>query len=249
MTVSDAVSAGPSGDHPDPDVLDDRSTRARIRDAALAQFAAHGFKGASIRGIAHAAGVSPGAVQTHFPTKDALREACDTYVLAVFRQLKRQLAGDVQGFDPAGSGLSDPAFMAGVQRMMEPIIDYLAISMVSDSDAARRWFDEFHELVRETLTDPALGPGLADSPATRDIAAVLAAMQLGLTMLYDHVLRAMGTTPDDPAGMVRTGHARLFLATQRFVSEAFEARARAALDSYAHAYGAGDETATPEGHA
>lgn len=220
------------------ELLDDRSTQARIRDAALEEFAEHGFKGASIRAIAKRAGVSAGAVQTHFATKDALRQACDAYVLAVVRVLKRQMAADVGGADPSASPLADPARMAGVDRVMQRVLGYLATAMVSGSDTADWWFDEFYGVFHDILTDQVMGPGLSDSRDSRDIAAVLTAMQLGLMMLFDRVLQAMGTAPGDPQAMVRVGRARLFLATERFVSAELEGRSRAALDNYEQAYGA-----------
>ncbi|MFC7734043.1 TetR/AcrR family transcriptional regulator [Actinomadura keratinilytica] len=43
---------------------EDLTARARIRDAALREFAEHGVSGATIRGIAKAAGVSPGWCST-----------------------------------------------------------------------------------------------------------------------------------------------------------------------------------------
>lgn len=229
---------------------DDRSTRARIRDAALAQFAEHGLKGATIRGIASQAGVSPGAVQAHFPTKDALREACDAHVLSVIRQTQGQIVSDIQQHDRAATALSDPAFMAGVDRTMQPILDYLATSMASGSDTAARWFDELYAVVHGMLTDGTVGPGLPDSSETRDVAAVLTAMQLGLTLMFDRVLDAMGTSHGDPEAMVRLGRARLHVATQRLISAEFEARIHAALDSYERAHGTTDApgTATSRDH-
>ena len=73
----------------EPVVADDveASTRARIRDAAIACFAGDGF-GASVRTIAAAAGVSAGLITHHFGSKDALRAECDTEVLARYRALK-----------------------------------------------------------------------------------------------------------------------------------------------------------------
>jgi AcrR family transcriptional regulator len=63
---------------------DDLSPKARIRNAAIVEFGTHGVKGTSIRGIAKAAGVSPGMVQHYFKTKDQLRQACDHHILDVF---------------------------------------------------------------------------------------------------------------------------------------------------------------------
>src|SRR5206468_4735750 len=53
----------------------DLTGAARIRDAALRQFAARGVAAASLRHVAKAAGVSPGLVQHHFRSKAAARHA------------------------------------------------------------------------------------------------------------------------------------------------------------------------------
>src|SRR5690606_20135242 len=45
-------------------------TAARIRDAAIVEFAAHGFTKSTVRAIAESAGVSPGLVIHHFGSKD-----------------------------------------------------------------------------------------------------------------------------------------------------------------------------------
>jgi AcrR family transcriptional regulator len=56
---------------------------ARIRNAALECFARHGFEASSVRAIARTAGVSPGLVQHHFPTKALLRGAVNAHVVAL----------------------------------------------------------------------------------------------------------------------------------------------------------------------
>jgi hypothetical protein len=67
------------GDRPPEDL----TARARIRDAALAQFAERGYAGTTIKGIAEAAGFSIGLVQHHFGAKNGLRLACDELVIEV----------------------------------------------------------------------------------------------------------------------------------------------------------------------
>src|SRR5437588_6105354 len=59
-------------------------TRARLLDAAARVFAAKGYRGASVVDVADAAGVTKGAVDAHFRTKEAL-------YLALVRE--RALAG------------------------------------------------------------------------------------------------------------------------------------------------------------
>jgi len=51
------------------------SSREDILDAAEAQFARHGFEGASMRSIAEAAGVAQALLHYHFKTKEGLFEA------------------------------------------------------------------------------------------------------------------------------------------------------------------------------
>lgn len=75
--------SGMSNHHYEPS---DLTARARIRDAALEQFAEKGINGATMRGIASVAGVSLGLVQHHFGTKAGLRLACDELVIEVFNR-------------------------------------------------------------------------------------------------------------------------------------------------------------------
>ncbi|NJD11448.1 MAG: TetR/AcrR family transcriptional regulator [Gemmatimonadetes bacterium] len=50
-------------------------TRSDLLDAARAEFAAHGYAGASVRAITSAAGANLGAITYHFGSKQALYEA------------------------------------------------------------------------------------------------------------------------------------------------------------------------------
>ncbi len=56
--------------------LDPVQTRGAIMEAALASFAESGYHGASIGGIAEAAGVPKSLVQYHFGSKEDLWQAC-----------------------------------------------------------------------------------------------------------------------------------------------------------------------------
>lgn len=68
---------------------EDLTGRARLRDAAIECFAAHGFD-ESLRAIAARAEVSAGLVRHHFGSKEALRAECDVTVLARYRALKNE---------------------------------------------------------------------------------------------------------------------------------------------------------------
>ena len=59
----------------------DRTSVARIRDAALVRLADDGFAGTTVRAVATDAGVSPALVMHHIRSKDGLHAACDSYVV------------------------------------------------------------------------------------------------------------------------------------------------------------------------
>lgn len=67
----------------------DLTAAARIRDAAIEQFAQHGFT-VGLRSIAEAAGVSAALVIHHFGSKEGLRKACDDYVAEEIRNSKSE---------------------------------------------------------------------------------------------------------------------------------------------------------------
>jgi AcrR family transcriptional regulator len=67
----------------------DLTAAARIRDAAIEQFAQHGFA-VGLRTIAEAAGVSAALVIHHFGSKEGLRKACDDYVAEEIRDAKSE---------------------------------------------------------------------------------------------------------------------------------------------------------------
>ena len=70
-------------------VTDDRTAKARIRDAAIECFARDGIDGTTARKVATSAEVSPGLVIHHFGSMEGLRSACDRYVAATIRDYKR----------------------------------------------------------------------------------------------------------------------------------------------------------------
>lgn len=93
------------------------ATREALLDAALGEFAAHGFEGASTRAIAAAAGTHQPQINYHFESKDALWKAAVDHL---FVRLDRAIGDasfvvsrvvpdnlDVGGVDGATSRVSD----------------------------------------------------------------------------------------------------------------------------------------------
>jgi AcrR family transcriptional regulator len=203
----------------------DLTARARIRDAALEQFAEHGFEGTTIRGIAQAAGVSAGLVQHHFGSKEGLRQACDDAVLELVR---RKIAATEDG------EITNPSFLAALYAAGAPLVRYLARAAVDRSPAAAALLDEIvsgSEVFLTATWPERFPPG---SQRTRDAAAVLVAQGAGTIVLHEHLARQMGLVPWKEILSPRIGLAQLdvYEALGEFVASGWGAQIRDAVARY-----------------
>lgn len=83
VAKQDAAATGPDrGPRPDRSPKQDRSraTRRRLLEAAVECLAEHGWSGSTVSVVAERAGVSRGAAQHHFPTREDLFTAAIEYV-------------------------------------------------------------------------------------------------------------------------------------------------------------------------
>jgi AcrR family transcriptional regulator len=74
-------------------------TRDRLVEAALQEFAAHGFEGATTREIARRAGVALAALPYHFTTKEALWRAAADRIFALLSETFRTRMTGLDGVD------------------------------------------------------------------------------------------------------------------------------------------------------
>ena len=173
---------------------DDRTTTARIRDAAITEFAANGIAGTSIRTIATTAGVSPGLVIHHFGSKDDLRVACDEYVAGIIRDVKG-------GAMASGGGFDVTAAFRTVGEI--PASKYLARTLVDGSPNVAELVDE---IVKDAVDYLAIGveTGMVKpSNHERARAAIMVVWGLGALVLHEHLERLIGVDitadfSDDP---------------------------------------------------
>jgi AcrR family transcriptional regulator len=132
---------------------DDLTAAARIRDAAIEQFGAHGF-GVGLRSIADAAGVSAALVIHHFGSKDGLRKACDDYIAEEIRSDKTEA---MQAKDP-GTWFAQLA----VIESYAPMMAYLVRSMQSGGELGktlwRRMIDNSESYLDEGVRAGTLKP-------------------------------------------------------------------------------------------
>jgi AcrR family transcriptional regulator len=183
--ITSMQAEGRAGEDPPSDL----TARARIRQAALAQFTEHGFERATIRGIAAAAGVSPGLVRHHFGSKQELRDAVDAHILTQVRRLSDLvMAGSRRGdYDPATVS----------REAVRPFQGYLARALAEGSTTLAALFDE---MVATTEGFLALAGDDGHYVDRRTRAAVATAMSLGVPLLHEQLSRVLGVDTFSPAG-------------------------------------------------
>lgn len=167
-----------------PETVDDRTARARIRDAAITRFGADGVARTSLRAVAAEAGVSAALVVHHFGSKDALRVACDRHVAATIRERK-------QAAMAAGAGLDLLAAMRESDEL-RPLMRYLARVLVESSPHVDALVDEMVEDA-VAYTEQGVRTGLLKpSNDPRGRAALLTIWSLGALVLHEHAARVLG---------------------------------------------------------
>lgn len=122
----------------------DLSTRARIRNAAIEEFAIRGF-GASVRDIAARAGVTAGLITHHFGSKDNLRSECDTEVIRQYRTIKG-----------GGTAMSPAQSIAVLAELDEyaPMFVYILRSVRDGGEAGIQFLEQ---MIREAIAFSAEG--------------------------------------------------------------------------------------------
>ena len=225
-------------------MTDDRTARARIRDAAIDRFADAGVAATSVRAIAETADVSPGLVIHHFGSKDGLRVACDEHVAATIRDRKHAAMAQGTNLDPlaalraAGSG--------------PPLMRYLARTLVDGSPHVAALVDEMVADATDYMEEGVRQGVLRPSPQSYGRAAVLTIWSLGALVLHEHLERLLGV---DLTGDLGQATAYLAPAVEMFsngvVTEAMAARLRDTLGEDGTATSATTTTGShdvPRGH-
>lgn len=129
--------------------VSDTTTRAQIRDAALLLFGRDGYERTTVRAIAAEAGVSAGLVIHHFGGKEALRAACDDYVVDVWFTEKT-------AFTTGSVSAAINAWQADIEKWRH-YVDYFATMIADGTEAGDRLFDRMVAEVEAYLAE-----GMAD---------------------------------------------------------------------------------------
>ena len=163
---------------------DDRTAQARIRDAAIGQFAEHGVAGASIRAIAKAAAVSPALVIHHFGSKDGLRMACDAHVADLIGTQKRKAMAQGAGLDPLAA--------LRAQQQDVPLLRYLARTLIDGTPQVAELLDRLVDDAEGYMRDGVASGVLKPTRYPRQRAALLTLWSVGAVVLHEHAERLLG---------------------------------------------------------
>jgi AcrR family transcriptional regulator len=185
---------------------DDLTARARIRNAAIAQFASEGFQKANVRDIAAQAGVSAALVIHHFGSKAGLREVCDEHVLQALLQRARDEA------QPAGIGNSIRDYLANPSQFHEQV-HYMVRAIDEDSPSADRFVEamvaESEALLRAGIADGSVRP----TSDLRGMSVLTMLISLSLLTMPPAIARALGHDALNPDVMRRVAMPSLELYT------------------------------------
>jgi len=175
---------------------DDLTTRARIRDAAIARFGRDGFR-AGLRAVATDAGVSPALVIHHFGSKDGLRAECDAYVLRTIRDQKAEAMTRWSPMQVVGA--IDNA------EQYAPVFGYVVRALLEGGAVAAAFVDgmvaDAESYLEEAVASGTVRPSV--DPAGR--ARYLIATSVGMLLIAHLEAEAgRGVSPTvDPAGALR----------------------------------------------
>ena len=184
--------------------VDDRTARARVRDAALELFAEHGEDKVTMRQIAERAEVSPALVVHHFGSKAGLREAVVEHIRTWMDELFDLTAdtGTAEAMQ-AGEWSSIGEVLQHALPEGSPIVPYLRRLMMSGDPLGTELLAAWHRQTVEIFTAWDAAGKLVAGPDPETRAALAMSSDLGTLFLADHWRQVLGYDPLHGEGLVR----------------------------------------------
>ncbi|WP_277453858.1 TetR/AcrR family transcriptional regulator [Janibacter sp. DB-40] len=179
--------------------VDDRTARARVRDAALELFAEHGEDAVTMRQIAERAGVSAALVVHHFGSKAGLRQAVVEHVRDRMDELF-DLSTD-SGLTGEWSSIAEVLQQALPEG--SPVIPYLRRLMMTGDPLATELLSAWHRRTVETFRAWDEAGQLLAGPDPETRAALAMSSDLGTLLLADHWQQVLGYDPLHGDGFAR----------------------------------------------
>ena len=164
-------------------MTDDRTARARLRDAAISVVAENGTSALTARAVAERAKLSAGLIRHHFGSMAALEVACDEYVVALIREQKTDAMDQGVGFD----------LLQGLRTSNNgEAMRYLAHRLVGNSSAINHLVDMMVDDAEQYLNIGVQHGVIHPSAQPRTRAAILTLFSLGALVLGSHATRLLG---------------------------------------------------------
>ncbi|WP_338749609.1 TetR/AcrR family transcriptional regulator [Janibacter alittae] len=184
--------------------VDDRTARARVRDAALELFAEQGEDAVTMRQIAERADVSAALVVHHFGSRAGLREAVVEHVRAWMDDLfdlstDAAVVEDVQ----AGEWSSIGGMLQQALPENSPVIPYLRRLVMTGDPMATELLTDWHQHTVETFRAWDAAGRLLAGPDPETRAAMAMTADLGTLFLADHWRQVLGYDPLHGEGLAR----------------------------------------------
>jgi TetR/AcrR family transcriptional regulator, regulator of cefoperazone and chloramphenicol sensitivity len=189
--------------------VEDLSSSAQIRRAALRLFAEHGARATSLRSIAAEANVSLGAVEHHFPTKAALEQAVATDVLGIIHDAIPTVERDVPVLDALQ--VRRRAWTTLVTEHPE-IRNYVRRALLDADGEGRAAARLIIKEERDQLT-ALVEHGLARRPADFDATVVVYLSMVSAAIFLGPVLEELGMDVRRPADLERLQRAEIDILT------------------------------------
>lgn len=164
-------------------MADDRTARARLRDAAITLVAERGSSALTARAVAEEAELSAGLIRHHFGSMAELEAACDEHVVALIREQKTDAMGKGTGFD----------LLQGLRVSNNgEAIRYLSHRLAENSGAMDRLVDMVVEDAQQYLEVGVEHGVIHPSAQPRTRAAMLTLFSLGSLVMGRHATRLLG---------------------------------------------------------
>ena len=204
---------------------DDRTAKARLRDAAVELIAEEGAATLTARRVADRAGLSAGLVTHHYGSMQQLRAAADHHVAGIIRHLKSTPMGAAATFNVLAS-----AYTTGYG----PLVAYLGQRLSDPSPEVAALVDEMIDDAVGYLGSAEEAGQVKATDNPRDRAALLVLSQLGTLVLNDHMKRIFDVDLVSPdlfgnSGFTRYFEAALELYAEGVITDDYATELRAAM--------------------
>lgn len=203
----------------------ERTTRARIRDAAFVRFAEHGFARTHLKDIAADVGVTTPLITHHFGSKARLLAACDEHVARLIKDLKSRAMA--QGLEDNILHLIRETY-AGL-----PISAYLARTIADGSSDVDHLVDLIVDDAVEYTRDGIASGVLRPMDRLEEKVVVLAMWSLGTLVMHRHIERLLGIdiVGGDPDSISTWSTLTTDLLTHGIISPEYTTKLQQSLDT------------------